>query len=87
MSDKNNGLNSFATGVAGAIVGAAVGAAAVVLSDEKNRKKAGKVLKNMEKEGAKAFGEIKKTAVELKNTNQETLPEESPSLKSKALKN
>lgn len=87
MSDKNDGVNSLATGVAGAIIGAAVGAAAVIFSDEKNRNKAGKVLKNMEKEGEKALGEIKKTAVELKNANQEILSEAVTSApKGKAIK-
>ena len=44
MTDKKTNLNSFATGLAGAIIGAAAGAAAVALSDEKNRKKAEKIL-------------------------------------------
>ena len=61
--------------IAGMIIGAAVGAAAVVFSDKKNRDKAGKVLKDMEKEGEKTLGEIKKTALELKDANQEVLSE------------
>ena len=60
MSQDKKGLNPLATGVAGAIIGAAAGAAAVVLSDEKNRGKAEKILTDLQKEGNKIFKEISK---------------------------
>ena len=42
MVNKNNTGKAVGAGIIGAVVGAAVGAAAVVLSDEKNRKALGK---------------------------------------------
>lgn len=54
-------------GVAGAIIGAAAAAAAIALSDEKNRKKAEKVLDTLQKEGNKVFKEITRRAMEIKD--------------------
>lgn len=75
--DKNN-AGSLASGVAGAVIGAAAAAAAIALSDEKNRKKAEKVLVGMQKEGNKIFKEITRIAMELKvktvNTGKKALP-------------
>ncbi len=73
MSDKK-GVNPFATGVAGAVIGAAAAAAAIALSDEKNRKKAEKVLSDMQKEGNKVFKEISRLALELKDRGTKALP-------------
>lgn len=67
MSDDKKGVNSLATGVAGAVIGAAAAAAAIALSDEKNRKKAEKVLTDLQKEGNRIFKEIAKMAMELKD--------------------
>lgn len=55
------------SGIAGAIIGAAAATAAIALSDEKNRKQAEKVLKEMQKEGSKVFKEITRMAMELKS--------------------
>ncbi len=74
MADKK-GLNPLATGVAGAIIGAAAAAAAVALSDEKNRKKAEKILTDMQKEGNKIFKEISRLALDLKDRAEKVLPE------------
>ncbi len=74
MTDEKKGLNSFATGIAGAIIGAAAAAAAVALSDEKNRKKAEKVLRDLEKEGSKVIKEVTRIALELKDKSQKILP-------------
>lgn len=73
MAD-NKGVNPLATGVAGAIIGAAAAAAAIVLSDEKNRKKAEKVLGELEKDGNKVFKEITRIALELKDKGVKALP-------------
>lgn len=73
MAD-NKGLNPFATGVAGAVIGAAAAAAAVALSDEKNRKKAEKILADMEKEGSKVLKEITRIAMSLKEKTAKELP-------------
>lgn len=74
MSDEKKGANPLATGVAGAIIGAAAAAAAVALSDEKNRKKAEKVLSDMQKEGNKIFKEISRIAMDLKDKGEKMLP-------------
>ena len=74
MADKNKGLNPLATGVAGAVIGAAAAAAAIALSDEKNRKKAEKVLGELQKDGNKFFGEVTRLAMELKDKGQKVLP-------------
>lgn len=75
MTEGKKGLNPLATGVAGAIIGAAAAAAAVALSDEKNRKKAEKVLADMQKEGNKIFKEVSRIALELKDRAEKVLPE------------
>ncbi len=75
MADEKKGLNPLATGVAGAIIGAAAAAAAVALSDEKNRKKAEKVLADMQREGNKIFKEVSRIAMDLKDRAEKALPE------------
>lgn len=67
MTQEKKGVSSLASGVAGAIIGAAAAAAAVALSDEKNRRKAEKILAGMQKEGNKIFKEITRIAMELKD--------------------
>ncbi len=74
MAQDNKGLNPFATGVAGAVIGAAAAAAAMALSDEKNRKKAEKILDDMEKEGSKVFKQITNLARELQVKGKKALP-------------
>ena len=74
MTDDKKGLNSLATGVAGAVIGAAAAAAAIALSDEKNRKKAEKVLSDMEKQGNKIFKQVSKLALEMKDRGVKALP-------------
>ena len=73
MAQDNKGLNSFATGVAGAVICAAAAAAAIALSDEKNRKKAEKILEDMEKEGNKVFREITRLARQLQDKSRKVL--------------
>lgn len=72
---ESKGVNPLATGVAGAIIGAAAAAAAVVLSDEKNRKKAEKILADMQKDGNKIFKEVSRLAMDLKERAEKALPE------------
>lgn len=73
MTDEKKGTNPLATGVAGAIIGAAAAAAAIALSDEKNRKKAEKILIDMQKEGNKIFKEITRIAMDLKDRGEKVL--------------
>lgn len=82
MADKN-GVNPLATGVAGAIIGAAAAAAAIALSDEKNRKKAEKVLGDLEKEGNNIFKQISRLALELKDKGTKALPKPKKAAKKK----
>lgn len=67
MADNKKGLNPAATAVAGALVGAAAAAAAIVLSDEKNRKKAEKILKDIQESGDKIIKDITQKARDLKD--------------------
>jgi len=86
MADDKKGINALATGVAGAVIGAAATAAAIALSDEKNRKKAEKVLSDMQLEGNRIFKEISKMALELRDRSLKALPEVKKSPKKKAAK-
>lgn len=74
MNQDKKGLNPLATGVAGAVIGAAAAAAAIALSDEKNRKKAEKILEDMQQEGNKIFKEITKMALELRDKSVKVFP-------------
>lgn len=73
MTNEKKGASPLATGVAGAVIGAAAAAAAIALSDEKNRKKAEKILTDMQKEGNKIFKTITKMALELKDRGEKAL--------------
>lgn len=70
MSNEKKGVNPLEAGVVGAIIGAAATAAAVVLSDEKNREKAEKILKDLQNKGDKIIKEISKRALDLKDQVQ-----------------
>ncbi|MDO8452796.1 MAG: hypothetical protein Q7S79_03535 [bacterium] len=65
------GVNPAAAGLVGAIIGVAAGAAAVALSDEKNRKKLGKTVKNLTAEGTKTVNELKGTINEWRDSAEE----------------
>ena len=86
MANDKRGLSPLATGVAGAVIGAAAAAAAIALSDEKNRKKAEKVLGDLEKEGNKIFKEVGRMAMELKDKGIKALPKQGLRLGLKAKK-
>lgn len=73
MTDEKKGVNPLATGVAGAMIGAAAAAAAIVLSDEKNRKKAENILKDLQKQGDKVLKEITKRTLELKDLSEKAI--------------
>lgn len=73
MAEGKKGVNPLATGVAGAIIGAAAAAAAIALSDEKNRKKAEGILKDLQKQGNKVLKEVTKKAMELKEMGERKL--------------
>lgn len=70
MADEKKGAGSTVAAVAGAIIGAAATAAAIALSDEKNRKKAENILKELQKQGNKVLKEISKKAMELKDMGE-----------------
>lgn len=74
MSDDKKGISPLATGVMGAVIGAAATAAAIALSDEKNRKKAEGILKDLQKQGDKVLKEISMRALELKDMGVKALP-------------
>ena len=67
MTQDKKGVNPLASGVAGAVIGAAAAAAAIALSDEKNRKKAESILKDLQKNGDRILKEVTKKALELKD--------------------
>lgn len=83
MAEEKSG-KTLAAGVTGAIIGAAAAAAAIALSDEKNRKKAEKVLSDLEKQGNSIFKQVSKLALELKDRGTKALPKQS--LRDKSLK-
>ncbi len=83
MAQDKKGLNPLATGVAGAVIGAAAAAAAIALSDEKNRKKAEKVLADLEKQGNNVFKEVTRIAMELKDKGMKALPKGEDTKKAK----
>lgn len=73
MAEKKNDAGAAVAGVAGAIIGAAATAAAIALADEKNRKKAEGILKDLQKQGNKVLKEISKRAMELKDRGEAEL--------------
>ena len=81
MADEKKSVNPLEAGVVGAIIGAAATAAAVVLSDEKNRKKAEKILNDLQKKGDKIIKEISKKALEIKDQVEQHTPTEVKKLK------
>jgi gas vesicle protein len=65
-NDKKTGLNPMVASLAGAALGAAVGAGAVILSDEKNRKKLEEALEGLKKQGFDVLEIAKKEASSIK---------------------
>lgn len=61
--DKKSGVSPVMAGLAGAAVGAAAAAGAIVLSDEKNRKKLEKILSELKDQGFKVMDIVQKEAV------------------------
>lgn len=67
MADnKKGGVNPMIASLAGAAVGAAVGAGAVILSDEKNRKKLEAALEGLKKQGFNVLDIVKSEAESVK---------------------
>lgn len=76
MADgEKKSVNPLEAGVIGAIIGAAATAAAVVLSDEKNRKKAEKILNDLQNKGDKIIKEISQKALEIKDQVEKYTPQ------------
>lgn len=65
--NKKGGVNPMMASLAGAAIGAAVGAGAVILSDEKNRKKLEAALEGLKKQGFDVLEIAKKEASSLRN--------------------
>lgn len=74
-NSEKKSVNPLEAGVVGAIIGAAATAAAVVLSDEKNRKKAEKILNDLQTKGDKIIKEISKKALEIKDQVEKYTPQ------------
>lgn len=70
MTADKKRINPATTGVIGAVIGAAATAAAIALSNEKNRKRAEQVLKELQKQGDKVLKEISKRAMQLKDMGE-----------------
>lgn len=70
MADDKKANSAAVAGLAGAVIGAAATAAAIVLADEKNRKRAESILKDLQKQGNKVLKEISKRAMELKDMGE-----------------
>lgn len=62
QDDKKGGVNPMVASLAGAALGAAVGAGAIILSDQKNRKKLEGALENLKKQGFKVLDIVQKEA-------------------------
>ena len=60
--------------MAGAVIGAAAAAAAIALADEKNRKKAEDVLKDLQKKGDHILKEVTRKALDLLEKAEHALP-------------
>lgn len=65
-NDKKGGVNPMVASLAGAAIGAAVGAGAVILSDEKNRKKLESALEGLKKQGFNVLEIAKNEAESIK---------------------
>ncbi len=66
MGDKKSKVGSVAVGLAGAVVGAAAAAGAIVLADDKNRKRLEKILGELKKEGFKVLEVVQEESKTLK---------------------
>jgi gas vesicle protein len=82
MANKNN-ANAVGAGIVGAIVGAAVGAGAVVLSDEKNRKKIGKKFNEYKKDGQKIISDVRGKMDDMASQGEKKVKEAKKAVKAK----
>lgn len=82
MANKKK-MSPTAMGLVGAAVGAAVGAGAVVLSQEKNRKKIGKKFNELKDKGQKAYSDMKDKVEELSSQGEAKVEEAKRDLKSR----
>ena len=81
MVNKNSGMSPVAAGVVGAVVGAAVGAGAVVLSDEKNRKKIEKKFNEYKKDGQKIISDVRGKMEDMASKGEKKVEEVKKDLK------
>lgn len=82
---KKGGMNPMLASLAGAAVGAAVGAGAIILSDEKNRKKLESALESLKKQGFNVMEIVQREAENVKKQIG-TGESEKPAKKSSAKK-
>ena len=64
---KKGGMSPMMASLAGAAVGAAVGAGALILSDEKNRRKLESALEGLKKQGFNVLEIVQKEAQNVRN--------------------
>jgi hypothetical protein len=64
--NKKGGMNPMVASLAGAAIGAAVGAGAIILSDEKNRKKLESALESLKKQGFNVMEIVQREAENVK---------------------
>lgn len=84
--ESGKGVNPMIAGLAGVAVGAAAAAGAIVLSDEKNRKKLEKVLGELKSQGFKVLEVVQKEAGHVKRLSSKVgaknnKPKKAPSKK------
>jgi len=77
------GTQVVEAGIIGAVVGAAVGAAAVVLSDDKNRKMIGKKFDQLKKDGQKAYSDLKGKVEDVTSQGEQKVVEAKKAIKAK----
>jgi gas vesicle protein len=83
MAVNKGGMSPAAAGVVGAVVGAAVGAGAVVLSDEKNRKKIEKKFNEYKKDGQKIISDVRGKVEEMSAQGEKKVEDAKKAVKAK----
>lgn len=84
MKNKNKkGMNPITAGAIGAGIGALAGAAAVVLSDEKTRKKIGKKIEELEVRAKEAVADTQDKIKSFESEARKSLAQANKKLKSK----
>lgn len=80
---NKKGMNAVEAGAIGAVVGAAVGAAAVVLSEEKNRKMIGRKFEDLKKGGQKIYSDARNKMGDMASAGEKKVEEAKKAVKAK----